>query len=105
MSSLSARFTQSPAEIKRYLLDYTLFLVTGEAVVSIAPAVTNLGTPPLGAPPLVATSITLGPGGLQALYYVSGGVSGQSYEVTFLATTSVGQVLEDVVQYDIAEKK
>jgi hypothetical protein len=104
MSTLSARFTQGPKEVKRYLLDYTLFLVTGESVVSIAQSVSNLGMPPQGSPPLVVSTIVLGPGGLQALYLISGGVDGQSYEVTFLATTSVGQVLEDVVQYDIAEK-
>lgn len=104
MSSLSARFRQSPEEVKRYLLDYTLFLVTGEAVTGITAAITNLGTPPLGSPPLAVSTIVLGPGGLQALYFISGGVSGQSYEVTFLATTSVGQVLEDVVQYNITEK-
>jgi len=104
MSTLSARFVQSPEEVKRYLLDYTLFLVPGEAVTSIVPTVKNLGTPPVGSPPLVVSTIVLGPGGIQALYFISGGVDGQSYEVTFLATTSVTQVLQDVVQYDIVEK-
>lgn len=104
MSSLSARFTQSPEEVKRYLLDYTLFLVAGESVTSIAANMTNLGTPPIGSPPLVVSNIVLGPGGLQALYFISGGINGQSYEVTFLATTSVGQVLQDVVEYDVTEK-
>lgn len=104
MSSLSARFVQGPKEVKRYMLDYTLFLSAGEAVTSVATSVTNLGTPPQGSPPLVVSSTVLGPGGLQAVYFISGGVSGQSYEVTFLGTTSIGQVLEDVVQYDIVEK-
>lgn len=105
MSTLSARFTQSPEEVKRYLLDYTLQLSAGEVVVSITAAITNLGQPPLGAPPLVCNNITIGPSpALQVLYYISGGLDSQSYEVTFLATTSIGQVLEDVVEYDIAEK-
>jgi hypothetical protein len=104
MSTLSARFTQGQKESKRYLLDYTLFLVTGESVVSVAPTITNMGTPPVGSPPLVVSTIVVGPGGLQALYFVSGGVAGQSYEISFLATTSVGQILQDVVQYDIVEK-
>lgn len=104
MSSLSARFVQGPQEVKRYLLDYTLFLVSGESVVSVSKTIKNLGTPPNGSPPLVVSTVVLGPGGFQALYFISGGVDGQSYEVTFLATTSVGQVLQDVVQYDIVEK-
>lgn len=104
MSSLSARFKQGPQEVKRYLLDYTLFLSTGESVTSIAATITNLTTPPQGAAPLVVSSVVLGPGGLQGLYYISGGATNQSYEVTFLATTSINQVLEDVVQYNIMEK-
>lgn len=104
MSTLSARFKQGPQEAKRYLLDYTLFLSAGEAVTGIVSSVTVLTVPIIGSPPLVVSSVTLGPGGLQALYFISGGATQQSYEVTFLATTSIGQVLEDVVQYDIAEK-
>jgi len=104
MSSLAARFSQTPSEVKRYLLDYTLFVSPGEAVVSVAAEVTALSTPPEGSPDLVVTNIALGPGGLQALYFISGGADGVSYEVDFKATTSIGQVLEDVVQYDIAVK-
>jgi hypothetical protein len=104
MSTIAARFVQSPEEVKRYLLDYTLFLVPGESVVGITFTINNLTTPILGSPPLVVSTIVLGPGGLQALYFVSGAATNNSYEVVFLATTSVGQVLQDVVQYDIVEK-
>lgn len=103
MSSLSARFTQGPQEVKRYLLDYTLFLSSGESVTGVTVTITNLQQPPVGAP-LVVNNIVLGPGGLQCVFFASGGVDGQAYEATFLATTSVGQVLEDVVEFDIAEK-
>lgn len=104
MSSLSARFTQTPTENKRYLLDYTLFLSAGETIVSVTPQVIPLGQPPLGSPPLVVSNLTVGPGGLQAIYFVSGGVDGQAYEVQFAATTSIGQILDDVAEYDIAVK-
>jgi hypothetical protein len=102
MSSLSANFTQSPEEVRRYLLDYTLFLSTGESVVSITFTITLLT--PLSTPSLVVNNIVVGPGGLQALYFVSGGANGDTYEVTFLATTSIGQILQDVVQYNIVER-
>lgn len=104
MSTLSARFVQSPEEVKRYLLDYTLFLVPGEAVMEITATVNNLTTPILGSPPLVVSNTVIGSGGLQALFFISGGAGANSYEVVFLATTSVGQVLQDVVHYDIVEK-
>lgn len=104
MSTLSARFTQGPQEAKRYMLDYTLFLSTGEAVTSVVATITNMGTPPQGSPPLVVSSTVIGPGGLQVIFFVSGGVSGQSYEISFIATTSIGQKLQDIVQYDIVEK-
>lgn len=105
MSTLSARFRQSPEEVKRYTLDYTLQLSAGETIVSITAVITGLSTPPLGAPALVCDNITLGPPPTTVvLYYISGGADANSYEVKFLATTSIGQVLEDVVEYDIAEK-
>lgn len=105
MSTLAARFVQSPEEVKRYTLDYTLQLSTGETITGITATITNLGTPLLGSPPLVCNNVTIGPSpALQVFFYISGGVDSQSYEVTFLATTSIGQTLEDVVEYDIVEK-
>ena len=35
MSNISARFVQTPNEVKRYLVDYTLDLAIGETLVSI----------------------------------------------------------------------
>lgn len=104
MSTLAARFTQSPEEVKRYVLDYSLFVSSGETISGASVSITNLGTPPNGSPPLVVNNIVIAPGNLQVLFFVSGGVSGQAYEATFLATTSVGQVLQDVIEFDIVEK-
>lgn len=106
MSTFDAKFKQSPAENKRYVLDYTLFLASGEAIVSVAIAITQ--TAGLASPPLVVNSLALLPpvGGvvLGAAYFVSGGVDQGQYEVQFLATTTLGQILEDVVQYNLSEK-
>lgn len=107
MSTLSARIRQSPQETKRWMLDYTAQLNPGEAVVSVGVSVVPLSnladgfTPPT---PVVVNSIVLGPGGLQAVFYASGGQDGFNYEATFLATTSIGQIFEDVVEIDIMEK-
>jgi hypothetical protein len=105
MSTFQARFKQSPAERKRYVLDYTLFLAPGENIVSVATAITqNAGA---ASPPLVINGMALLPQvnnqTIGAAYFCSGGVDGGVYEVQFLATTSIGQVLEDIVQYTLQE--
>lgn len=106
MTTLTARLKQSPVEVRRYVLDYTMNLSPGESVVSVAANITqNAGA---ATPPLVVTGITLLPpvagAVLGAVYLVSGGVDGGQYEVRFLATTSVGQILEDVAAYAVSEK-
>jgi len=107
MSSISARFRQSPTETKRYVLNYTLQLAPGEAIASLAINVIQTGGPTTG-PALVIESVALLPpvNGVVpgAAYFISGGTDQGQYEVQFLATTSVGQILEDVVQYVLAEK-
>ncbi len=106
MTTLSARFKQSPVEIKRYILDYTLQLASGESITGVTATVTRISG--AATPTLVVSSIVLLPpvNGvvLGAAYYVSGGVDQGQYEVQFLATTSLNQTLEDVVSYVLAEK-
>ncbi|MDP9112275.1 MAG: hypothetical protein M3O20_01180 [Acidobacteriota bacterium] len=105
MSNFQAVFKQSPVEVKRYVLDYTLFLSTGENIASIA--VNVVQTAGAASPAFVVNEVALLPvvNGqvIGAAYFASGGVDGGVYEVQFLATTSIGQVLEDVVQYTLAE--
>lgn len=108
MSKFSAKFKQSPVEVKRYVLDFSLQLATGESVLSTVITVIQTGGTVLGSPVLVVNGVALLPpvSGvvLGAAYFVSGGIDTGIYEVKFLTTTSVGQVLEDVVQYTLAEK-
>lgn len=108
MSMFAARFKQSPVEVKRYVLDFTLQLAPGEGISSVAITIIQTGGVVLGSPPLVVNGMALLPpvSGvvLGAAYFVSGGIDSGIYEVKFLATTSIGQVLEDVVQYILAEK-
>jgi hypothetical protein len=105
MSTFQAVFSQSPAERKRYVLDYTLFLAPGEGIVSIATAISPIDmTSPFVIdgmallPPDVVGGPTIG-----AAYFASGGNNTEVYEVQFLATTTLGQILEDVVQYTLRE--
>ncbi len=106
MSLFSANFRQSPAETKRYVMQYALQLAPGESILSVVANVTQIGTPT--SPALAVTGIALLPavGGVVpgAAFFVSGGTDQGRYEVQFIGTTSVGQVLEDVVSYTLAEK-
>lgn len=100
---VTAVFTQGAQEIKRYLLDYTLNLAVGETVTAVpAPTITTpQGQSDANSPTLTVTGIVIGPGNLVVAYFVQGGVAGGTYYVNFLTTTSLTQVLEDVVQYNI----
>jgi hypothetical protein len=107
MSKITARFDKSPASVRRYLIDYTLDLATGESISSIAaPTVTS----PSGeeSPTLVINNIVLAPAvnGVvnQATFFASGGTSGQTYEVEFLATTSIGQIFDTVIAFTVQVK-
>jgi hypothetical protein len=107
MSQLAAKFKQSPAEIKRYVLDFSLDLAAGENVSSVAIAIQqNQGA---ASPALVVNGVALLPPNAAGqtygfAYFVSGGVNNGIYEVQFLVTTSLTQVLEEIVLYTLSEK-
>lgn len=107
MSQISARFNQSPAETKRYVMDYTLQLAVGEGIASVAVNIVQTGGPTDG-PVLVIDNVALLPPDptavLGAAFFASGGNDACQYEVQFLATTSIGQIFEDIVQFVLAEK-
>lgn len=101
--NLSARFNQSPAEKKRYLLDYTLQLAAGEIITGIVVAISS-PTDGVNAGAFAITGVAIAPGNLQAAYFAAGGLDQTTYNVQFIATTSVGQRLEDIVEYNLREK-
>lgn len=103
MTTLSARFRQTPSERRRYLLDYTLDLASGETITGMATPVIypDANNPQIVVAPLVIDTIAIAPGGLQVAFFCSGGDDLGVYQVQFLATTSIGQIREDVVEFDI----
>lgn len=101
MSTITARFKQSPSEKKRYILDLDLELDSGELITDIDVAITS----PTGAiTNLVVNGVVIAPEGRQATFYASIGEDLGSYLVQFLSTTSLAKILETVVQFDIASK-
>jgi len=103
MSAIAGRFQQTISEVKRYSLDYTLQLATGEQVTGVAVAITSPTGAPVS-PALVVNNVAITPDGTKVTFFVSGGVDLNSYEVQFLATTSLTQIFEDVVQFDLVDK-
>ena len=101
MSTITGRFKQSPNERKRYILDLDLELDSGEQIDEVE---TNITSPTGSAVPVVADTITVAPEGRQATFMVSAGEDANSYLIQFLTTTTLGKVLETVVQYDIEAK-
>jgi hypothetical protein len=88
-------FTKTPAERKRYSLDYTDWLDTGETISTATFSV----TPTTGATPLIVDASSIDPGGKQVVFFVNNGVDGTTYEVEALVTTSGGQTKEDQVNF------
>ncbi len=107
MSQYAAKFVQSPAEVKRYVMDFTLDLAAGENVETITTAIQqNSG---VASPALVVNSIALLPANSAGqvygfAFFVSAGVNAGIYEVQFLVTTSLGQTFEEIVLFTLVEK-
>lgn len=102
MSQLAGRFKQTPSEHRRYVADLTQDLSSGETISTLPSTVTLIAGD--GSASLVVDNVAIDSAGLQAVFYVQGGADGQSYNIKFLPTTSIGQTLEFDVQIDIAEK-
>lgn len=92
------KYAKAAGETKRYAIDYSNWLDTGEILTNIQFAVT-----PVTAPPLVANSPAYEAGALAVQYFVSGGLDGKTYEVLVTVTTSSGQIKEDVVVFSVRE--
>lgn len=88
-------FTKTPLERKRYALDYTDWLDTGETVITSAFTV----TPSTGATPLIIDASSIDPGGKQVVFFANYGDNGVTYVVDVLITTSGGQTKEDQVNF------
>lgn len=103
MSVLSGKFKQSPNEVKRYVMDYSLDLDVGEIITIVAPTVVNPSGAPVS-PAFVCTGVAIAPSGTSFIYYASGGSDGWQYEIQFLVTTSLSKVFDNVVAYPIGVK-
>lgn len=94
------KYVKAATDRKRYQIDYTDWLDTGESVLSVDFTVDGTAT----IPPLVVDDIEVLPSGLGVQYYVSGGVDGVTYRVLANLTTTTGpQIRLDEILITIRE--
>ncbi len=93
-----ARFTKQPAERKRYSIDYSDWLDTGETISTV-----SFVTTPASAGALVVDANSITAAGKSVVFFANDGVSGTTYTVTVTITTSGGQIKEDEILFAVRE--
>lgn len=94
-----SKYVKAEGERKRYSIDYSDWLDTGETLDAVAFAVLS----PVTVPPLVVDDVMVEPSATGVQYYVSGGLDGKTYEVQATASTSGGQEKVDTVLFTVRE--
>lgn len=93
-----AKYAKGPTDRKRYQIDYSDWLDTGEVVINVIFSIDEVTSPAL-----VIDDVMVLPTGLGVQYYCSGGVVG-TYRVLATLTTSVGpQVRQDEIFFTVRE--
>ena len=89
------KFIKSPDEIKRYSIDYSNWLDTGEYLASA----TVTRTPSTGLMTINVEAIAAND--VDVSFFVSGGVAGTSYKLLVRAVTTNGQAKEDTITLEV----
>lgn len=87
---------KTPAERKRYSIDYADWLDTGETCVSVVFVVTPTGE-------LEIDAYEFSEGGDQLVFFANAGEADADYTVNVKVTTSGGQTTEDEVLFEVRE--
>lgn len=92
-----AKFVKSPAERKRYTIDYSEWLDTGETVQSIVFTV----APSTGTMPLEIDAFQIANPATSVVFFANYGDEGVAYTVDVIMTTSGGQIKEDQILFSV----
>lgn len=97
-----AKYTQTPDETKRYSIEYSDWLDTGETVSDVSFEISPTTSPALS---VQSSHIVQGDTGAltQLRFFVTGGVAKKSYKVIVNVATSGGQEKQDTVLFDIRD--
>ena len=88
------RYLKTPAEVKRYSIEYGDWLDTGEYVSSALMTIS-----PTTSPALAILSQSIPVNGTSLSFFISGGLADTTYTVDVKMTTSAGQVKEDTITF------
>lgn len=91
-------FTKTPAERKRYAIDYSEWLDTGELLSSLTFQVT-----PATTTPFLVDAFSIDTTRTIVVFYVAGGDSLKQYTVDVKAATTGGQIKEDVILFSVRD--
>lgn len=91
-----ATYYKSPAEVKRYRIDYSSWLDTGETIVSRTFTVTPPGE-------LLVDGSSITDAGTSVTYFVSAGDNNQTYNINVAVGTSGGQTKEDDIYFKVRD--
>ena len=92
-------FVKSPAEVKRYKVDYSDWLDTGEYVQSVVLTV----SPTSSSNPLTVAANTIDASQTYFAFFVAGGVVGTVYTVDVKVTTTGSQIKEDTILFTVRD--
>jgi hypothetical protein len=81
-----AKYVKATGDRKRYQIDYTDWLDTGEQVSAVVFTIEDNAASPV----LVIDGIQILPSGLGVQYYINGGVTGVTYRVLADLSTTIG---------------
>lgn len=93
------KYVKAAYERKRYSIDYSEWLDTGETITNVKFEVLENSV----TTPLVVDYVAIEPDNTGVQYYVSGGVDGTQYEVRATVTTSGTQIKIDDLLFNIRE--
>ena len=99
-------YRKQPSENLKYVLDYTTWSGLGpnEEITQVVSSVQrNDGESEAGDLAIGGTYIDPDENNQKVVYFASEGIHGKEYQVTFIATTSTGQVVEREVLYQVEE--
>lgn len=91
------KYKLDSADRKRYVVNYADWLNEGETVVS------SVVTGSVEADNFFVDGYLVDPNGVEIIFYVSGGVSGRNYDVTFTTTTTLAQIKQDYVTFVVTD--
>lgn len=96
-----AKYIKAAGERKRYQIDYTNWLDTGEKAAAVTFTVLNN----TATTPLIIDGVAIPSSGLTVQYYVAGGVDGITYNVlaTMTSNSTESQIKNDALLFTIKE--